>query len=210
MRLKRGMYYVSLKNKIAGALLGMTALGGGITAVVKHNEGYSETSYLDSAGVWTICYGETKDVKRGMRLTRGACDAQLTLSIQEHSKALQGLPESLPDVVVLGSLDMAYNVGVYGFRNSQIKRLLAVDDYSGAGAAVLQWRYIHKQARTTPGVGWVPVQGEQGKWRFDCSQLVQGKRNRVCWGLWERRQWQSKAIGNEFSTLQEAVYNLPK
>lgn len=201
---------MSLKTKLIGALLGATALGGSITAVVKHNEGYSESAYLDSAGVWTICYGETKNVQRGTRLTRAECDAQLTESTREHSKALDGLPESLPDVVVLGSLDMAYNVGVYGFRNSQIKRLLSVGDYAGAGAAVLQWRYIHKQARTTPGIGWVPVRGEQGKWRFDCSQLIQGKRNRVCWGVWERRMWQSKAIGNEFNTLEAAVAALPK
>ncbi|BBD74691.1 lysozyme-like domain protein [Pectobacterium phage PPWS2] len=210
MRLKRGMYYVSLRNKVAGALLGMTALGGGITAVVKHNEGYSETSYLDSAGVWTICYGETKDVKRGMRLTRGACDAQLTLSIQEHSKALQGLPESLPDVVVLGSIDMTYNVGIWGFSGSLVKRRLMVSDFAGAATAVLSWRYIHKVSETSPGVGWVAVPNNKNKWRFDCSQVIQGKRNRVCWGLWERRVWQSKAIGNQFKSVQEAVLALPK
>ncbi|QFP93591.1 lysozyme [Pectobacterium phage CX5] len=210
MHLGRGTFFVSLKNKIVGALLGVSALGGGITAVVKHNEGYSESAYLDSAGVWTICYGETKGVQRGMRLSMESCDAQLSKSIVDHSKALAGLPTSLPDVVVLGSIDMTYNVGVWGFSSSQVKRLLMVGDFKGAAAAVLSWRYIHKQSLVSPGLGWVAVLGVKNKWRFDCSQMIQGKRNRVCWGLWERRVWQSKAIGNEFKSVQQAVQALPK
>lgn len=185
---------MSLKSKIIGAIAGATLLGGGITSVVKHNEGYSEPAYQDSAGVWTICYGETKGVKRGMRLTKSACDAQLRDSIAEHAEALSGLPEALPDVVVLGSIDMAYNVGVYGFKNSTQKKHLMNKDYKKAGQAVLAWRYI-----TLPNGS-----------KYDCSQLVNGKPNKVCWGLWERRQWQSKAIGNEFKSVQEAIAALPK
>ncbi|AZF94507.1 putative lysozyme [Pectobacterium phage Ekidair] len=201
---------MSLKNKIVAALFGMTALGGGITAVVKHNEGYSESAYLDSAGVWTICYGETRGVQRGMRLGVESCDTQLSQSIVDHSKALDGLPTSLPDVVVLGSIDMAYNVGIWGFSSSQVKRRLMAGDFKGAAAAVLSWRYIHKKSSVSPGLGWVLVKGTKNKWQFNCSQLLQGKRNRVCWGLWERRVWQSKAIGNEFKSVQQAVQALPK
>src|SRR6478736_6388110 len=185
---------MSLKSRIIGAIAGATLLGGGITSVVQHNEGYSDVAYQDSAGVWTICYGETSGVKRGMRLTTGECNAQLRDSIAKHAEALSGLPESLPDVVVLGSIDMAYNVGVYGFKNSTQKKHLMNKDYKKAGQAVLAWRYITLPNGT----------------KYDCSQLVNGKPNKVCWGLWERRQWQSKAIGNEFKTVQEAVAALPK
>ena len=185
---------MSLKNKIISALAGATLLGGGITSVVKVNEGYSEKAYQDSAGVWTICYGETKGVKKGMWLSKSACNARLVQSIGEHAEALVGLPESLPDVIVLGSIDMTYNVGVYGFKNSTIKRKLMQGDYKGAGAAVLAWRYITLKDGT----------------KYDCSQLVKGKPNRVCWGLWERRQWQSKAIGYEYKTVQEAMDALLK
>ncbi len=185
---------MSLKSRIIGAIAGATLLGGGITTVVQNNEGYSETAYRDSAGVWTVCYGETQGVVRGMKLTRGACDTQLRISIAKHAEALSGLPESLPDVIVLGSIDMAYNVGVYGFKNSTVKKHLANKEYKKAGQAVLAWRYITLANGT----------------KYDCSQLVRGKPNKVCWGLWERRQWQSKAIGNEFKTVQEAITALPK
>lgn len=180
---------MSLRNKVVGALAGASLLGGGITAVIQNNEGYSSTAYRDSAGVPTICYGETKGVQMGQKRSLSDCQKQLIQSAGEHAKALVGLPESLPDVVLLGSLDMAYNVGIYGFSNSTAKRKLMQGDYRAAGQAVLQWKYITSNGK-----------------KYDCS--IKG--NKVCYGLWKRRLWQSKAIGNEFKSVQEAVANLPK
>lgn len=200
---------MGLKSRVIGALAGATLLGGGITTVVQVNEGYSEVAYQDSAGVWTICYGETSGVKRGMWLTKDACDRQLRQSIGKHADALVGLPESLPDVVVLGSIDMAYNVGVGGFRNSKVHRLLADGNYRAAGQAVLEWKYISSTKKPAKPAGWV-YNTSLRKWRYDCSQLVNGRPNKVCYGVWERRQWQSKAIGNQFSSVQYAVQALSK
>ena len=180
---------MSLKNKVVAALAGASLLGGGITAVIQNNEGYSSTAYLDSAGIPTICYGETKGVKMGQKRSLSDCQKQLIQSAGEHSQALVGLPDSLPDVVLLGSLDMAYNVGVAGFKGSSTKRLLMNKQYKQAGKAVLQWKYV-------------TINGK----KYDCS--VQG--NKVCYGLWKRRLWQSKAIGDEFKSVQEAVAALPK
>lgn len=180
---------MSLRNKIVGALAGASLLGGGITAVIQNNEGYSSTAYRDSAGVPTICYGETRGVQMGQKRSLSDCQKQLIQSAGEHAKALVGLPESLPDVVLLGSLDMAYNVGVSGFSNSTVKRRLKQGDYRAAGQSVLQWKYITLNGK-----------------KYDCS--IKG--NKVCYGLWKRRLWQSKAIGNEFKSVQEAVAALPK
>ena len=180
---------MSLRNKIVGALAGASLLGGGITAVIQNNEGYSSTAYRDSAGVPTICYGETKGVQMGQKRSLSDCQKQLIQSAGEHAKALIGLPESLPDVVLLGSLDMSYNVGVSGFSNSTVKRKLKQGDYRAAGQSVLQWKYITLNGK-----------------KYDCS--VKG--NKVCYGLWKRRLWQSKAIGNEFKSVQEAVAALPR
>ena len=165
-----------------------TILGASVFGVVKYNEGYSETTYYDGAGVATICYGETKNVKPGELRTKAQCDAQLIESVRNHSKAFDGIPASTPDVVALGVLDMAYNVGVSGFNNSKVKRYIVAGDYKAAGKAVLEWKYITRNGS-----------------KYDCSQYVNGKPNRVCYGLWKRRLWQSKAIGNEFKTPQEAL-----
>lgn len=190
------------------ALTGATMLGGAITGVVQHNEGLSLSAYKDSAGVPTICYGETKGVKMGQRASLSDCQKQLIQSAGEHAKALDGLPMQLSDVSLVGSVDFIYNVGVAGFNSSAVKRHLKNLNYAAAAKAVLDWRYISKYQQKYPGTGWVYKGGN--RWTFDCSQYINGQRNRVCWGLWERRQWQSKAIGNQFKDVNTAVAALKR
>ena len=177
-----------LKSKLISRAAGV--LFASIAAVVGLHEGRSLVSYQDSAGVWTICDGETLGVKPGQRRSEAQCDETLRKGIARHAEALTGLPEGLPDVVLLGSVDLVYNIGVYGFRSSSAYKALAQQDYTAAGAAVLRWKYI-----TLPN----------GK-RFDCSTPG----NTVCYGLWKRRLWQAKAIGNEFPSVQAALAALPK
>lgn len=159
-------------------------------SIVMVNEGVNKKgelhhAYLDGAGVWTICYGETKGVKKGMVKTDDECKAQLRESIASHSSPLHNLPDSTPEVSILGSLDMAYNIGTSGFNNSTIKKHLMVGDYDKAGKAVLQWRYITRNGK-----------------KYDCSQFVNGKPNKVCYGLWTRRLIQSEMIGNKITTAE--------
>lgn len=199
---------MSLRTKVIAALAGATMLGGAITEVVQHNEGLSLTAYKDSAGIPTICYGETKGVKMGQRATLSDCQKQLIESAGEHARALDGLPMQLSDVALIGSVDFIYNVGVAGFNNSAVKRHLKSLDYVAAGEAVLNWRYISKYQQKSPGTGWVYKGGN--RWTFDCSRYINGRRNKVCWGLWERRQWQSKAIGDQYKNVNAAVAALKK
>lgn len=198
---------MSLRIRVTAALAGATVLGGAITEVVQHNEGLSLTAYKDSAGVPTICYGETKGVKMGQRATLTQCQELLIQSAGEHAKALDGLPMQLSDVALIGSIDFIYNVGIAGFNGSAVKRHLKNLDYTAAGKAVLDWRYISKYQQRSPGAGWVYRGGK--RWTFDCSQYINGRRNKVCWGLWERRQWEAKAIGNEYKSVQAAVAATP-
>jgi GH24 family phage-related lysozyme (muramidase) len=157
--------------------------------VIQHNEGLSLTAYKDSAGVPTICYGETKGVQIGQKRTLTQCQEQLIRSAEGHAKALDGLPMTLTDVQLLGALDLTYNIGISGFKNSTVKRKLMQGDTKGAAQAVLAWRYI-------------TVKGK----KYDCS--IEG--NKVCYGLWKRRLWESQAIGNEFKSVQAALAAIPK
>lgn len=203
-----GLLNMSLRTKVIAALTGATMLGGAITGVIQHNEGLSLTAYKDSAGIPTICYGETKGVKMGQRATLSDCQKQLIQSAGEHAKALDGLPMQLSDAALLGALDFTYNVGVAGFNGSSVKRHLKSLDYASAAKAVLDWRYISKYQKNSPGVGWAHKGGT--RWTFDCSQYINGQRNKVCWGLWERRQWQSKAIGNQYKNVNAALAELKR
>lgn len=59
--------------------------------------------------------------------------------------------------------------GQYGFANwqgSSMRRKLKAGDHEGACHSLLNWRKVNG---------------------YDCSTLVNGKRNKVCWGVWERQ-----------------------
>ena len=165
------------KRVLAPAFIGV------VGAVIGFNEGYSTSAYLDSAGVPTVCYGSTTGVKYPSTVTDTECTARLKSDLESHLRALDKLPSDLPDSVVLGSVDFAYNIGVSGFRNSSVHTALLNKNYELAAKNVLKWKYI-------------TVDGK----KYDCSV----KNNTVCYGLWKRRVWQSKAIGNYYNTLQEA------
>lgn len=195
-------------QRVTGVGFVVSALLSAVLHVVQINEGYSEKAYKDGAGVWTICYGETKGVKPLETRSKADCDAQLRRSIASHAEALVGLPEGLPDVVLLGVVDTAYNIGVYGFRDSGMYRALGARDYAAAGTAVLRWKYIsHKNPYPQKGWTW---NAKAGVWRFDCSQYIDGAPNKVCYGLWKRRVWQAQALSNGFRTVQDALAALPK
>lgn len=60
-------------------------------------------------------------------------------------------------------VDMAYNIGSGAFCSSTMVKRLNAGDYTGACNAILMWTRVDKQDCSIPG-------------------------NRVCWGLWQRRQ----------------------
>lgn len=183
-------------------LAGGTLLGAATVGVIQYNEGYSPKAYYDGARVLTICYGETANVKPGEVRTKSQCDEQLKESIADHARVFEGIPYDTPDVTALGVIDMAYNIGVAGFNESNVKRLVKSGNLKAAGDAVLAWKYISRYQKNSPGKGWVHVSGN--RWRYDCS-TPRSEGNKWCSGLWDRRQWQKKAIANEFKTPQEAL-----
>lgn len=196
-------------QRITGVGFVASALLSAILSITQVHEGRSLEAYRDSAGVLTICDGETLGVKPGQKATHAECDEMLRKGIARHAEAVVGLPEGLPDVVLLGVIDTAYNIGVYGFRESGMYRALGKQDYSAAGTAVLQWRFISQKKAPAPGKGWTWNQKKK-VWRFDCSQTIDGAPNKVCYGLWKRRQWQAQALANGFPTVQAAIAALPK
>jgi GH24 family phage-related lysozyme (muramidase) len=187
-------------SRIAGTLFACCA------AVVMYNEGYKEVAYKDSAGIYTICYGETNGVRQGQVSTKAACDKQLNASINSHSAALVGLPEGIPDVVLVGALDVAYNIGVTAFRESSIYSALLLRNYEDAGKAILMYKYITVNPKKYPDA----ILAGAARNKYDCSQFVQGKPNTVCYGLWRRRMWQSQAVSNKYETPEVAVRMLPR
>lgn len=128
---------MNLRQTIAAAV---SAVG---LAVLMHFEGYSTTAYQDGAGVWTICYGHTKGVTRGMTATKAQCDAYLKDDLKWAQAAVDKyvtVPISVNqfDALVL----LVFNIGETNFRTSTLLRKLNAKDYGGAAVEFTKWNNI--------------------------------------------------------------------
>ena len=63
--------------------------------LLKHFEGCELEAYQDSVGVWTIGYGHTKDVEKGMKITQELAEHMLK---EELEGEYEGYINEIPDV----------------------------------------------------------------------------------------------------------------
>lgn len=97
---KRSIFY-------AGSLA-----AGLLIASVGKWEGVRYTAYRDLVGVPTICYGETRNVKMGMKMTPEQCEAMLEPRLKEfESEVLACTSPELPEKSQAAFVHFAYNVG---------------------------------------------------------------------------------------------------
>lgn len=161
---------------VAGLSLSIGALG-----AWKANEGYTDRAVVPVQGDRpTIGYGSTfyedgRPVQLGDTITRPRAEqlARNLLSVDE-----QRLARSLPGVrLYQEEYDLYLEfVGQHGIGNwykpKSPRTWLLKGEYANACAAILDWRFVNK---------------------YDCATMVNGKRNRVCWGVWDRKQRQHQA-----------------
>lgn len=104
------------------ALLGAAAAQLAIEEIAEH-EGYVPQAYQDPVGIWTRCFGDTRNVTPGARYTFDECVRSLNSQIIAHAKPIllcvPGL-DTQPDKVKAAMVSMAYNIGVGGFCSSSV------------------------------------------------------------------------------------------
>lgn len=136
------------RNGKIGVAVGLTAM---VVGFVGAWEGYKPKAYPDIVGVWTICYGETKNVKPGQVMTKAQCDAQLVESLIEHENGmLRCVTRPMPDPVHAAMLSLTYNVGVGAFCKSTAARLANAGDWWGACTALK--RFVMAGGRRVQGL----------------------------------------------------------
>lgn len=98
-------------------------------------------AYQDIVGVWTICGGETLDVRPGMTETLAGCKAREEAALIRHAEpvlactpVLRGHPNQLS-----ASVSLAYNIGTRGYCGSTVARRFNVGNWRGACDAFLMW-----------------------------------------------------------------------
>lgn len=122
--------------------------------LAKEAEGLRLTAYPDPAtggAPWTIGYGSTRGVKKGMTINLAEAQQRLVVDMTEAGNAVtrwvdvpltQGQFDALADFV--------FNLGEGNFRGSTLLKKLNAGDYSGAAAEFGKW--VKASGRTLPGL----------------------------------------------------------
>jgi len=110
--------------------------------LVEHKRGPQYLrAYADIVGVWTICDGDTKNVRPGMVETEAGCAKRLEQQLIAHAapvlKCVPGLRGR--DNQLAASVSFAYNVGVAGFCRSTAARRFNAGNWRGGCDAFLMW-----------------------------------------------------------------------
>lgn len=132
--------------KLSPKVTALIASGASALAIcsqfLTEKEGVKLDSYQDAGGVWTICYGDTKGVTKGMHRTAQQCEDSLDERIQEASDQLDKLA---PDVDMTpaqraGIISFCtYNIGVGKCKSSTFIKMLNDGDRSGACRQIQRW-----------------------------------------------------------------------
>ena len=133
------MMPAALKNKlpqvVAAAALAASALVG--------LEGYTGGPYLDSAGVLTDCYGNTKNVRRDLVRSQSECQALLNGEALRIGNNILTLTQTPVSTQALASyISFTYNVGDTAFRTSTLLKLHNQGRYREACEQMRRWVYI--------------------------------------------------------------------
>lgn len=90
--------------------------------LIKSFEGLKLEAYLCPAGVWTIGYGHTKGVKKGMKITKEKADELLMEDLQKFQKGVEKLVlmVKLTDNQFSALVSFAFNLGLGNLENSTL------------------------------------------------------------------------------------------
>lgn len=108
--------------------------------LIKEYEGLRLHAYQDSAGVWTIGWGHTGDVRRGQSITVHQAEALLALDIGIAAAAVNRhveapLSQNMFDALV----SFTFNFGEKRLAGSTLLKKLNLGDYAGAADELLRW-----------------------------------------------------------------------
>lgn len=107
---------------------------------IAHSEACHLTAYLCPAGVWTIGWGHTGDVKEGDTCTQSEADKMFCDDLHDFTFAVQTNLVRPANPNQLGAMvSLAYNIGQAGFARSTVLRQHNLGNYQAAARAFGLW-----------------------------------------------------------------------
>jgi lysozyme len=110
--------------------------------LIKDSEGCKLTSYKCPAGVWTLGYGQTCEIKQGMTWTQQQADEDVAIT------ALAVLNQAVKYSPILATVnieklaaiaDFIYNLGVGNYAKSTLKKQVDVGNWLAASSEIKKW-----------------------------------------------------------------------
>lgn len=118
-------------------------------ALIKHYEGLELKAYQDSAGVWTIGHGHTKDVRRGQEISEDKALEFLRADLAEaesHVSRLRALNQNQFDALV----SFTFNLGPGWIGDSGLIR--AIEEQKWAYVPREMTRWVHAGGKPLLGL----------------------------------------------------------
>lgn len=125
---------VAIVGSIAAALLFTT---------IPKDEGTEYKAYRDIVGVWTICNGDTKNVRPGMVEDKAGCEKRLEQQLIAHAAPVMAcsprLKEEGRDYQRAAAVSLAYNIGVTAYCKSTVDRMFDAGQWRAGCDAFRRW-----------------------------------------------------------------------
>ena len=108
--------------------------------MIKHFEGLELNAYQCAAGVWTIGYGHTKDVQKGMVISEDTANEMLVEELNEYENYINTLVNvELNQNQFDAMVSWVYNLGGGNLKASTLLKVLNAGDYAGVPAQMMRW-----------------------------------------------------------------------
>lgn len=105
-------------------------------------EGCVLQAYLCPAGVWTIGWGETDGIVKGMRWSKDRADRVLGMRVESFMRQVLAVCPAAAKLAphqLAAVTSLAYNIGIENFRNSTVAKRITTGNITGAADAILWW-----------------------------------------------------------------------
>lgn len=123
--------------------------------LIKKYEGLKLQAYRDVAGILTIGYGHTKDVKPGMTINEEAAELYLKIDLKEVEKAVKELVTvELTQNQFDALVSFVFNVGYINFKKSTLLKKINEGKFLEAGEEFMKWTKARQPGglRELPGL----------------------------------------------------------
>ena len=112
------------------------------TTIIRPSEGLAPRPYKDVVGVYTDCYGNTKNVKPNLVRTKSECEALLADEGKRIAeKIVSRSSRPIPPHRLASFISFAYNVGDTAFLESKLFRMHNEGKGKAACKELFQWVY---------------------------------------------------------------------